>query len=61
MKRHKDHHKLTIEGAGPSTMGRCACGEVFLSDLGHGTPRQQVRAQHEKHLANMAWKDSFPK
>lgn len=61
MKRTADPHKLTIEGKGPSTMGRCACGTVFLSGLGRGTERQQVRAQHDKHLANMAWVESLPK
>lgn len=60
MSRHKpktDPHKLTFEGKGPSTMGRCACGTVFLSGLGSGTERQQVRTQHDKHLVNMARRD----
>ena len=60
-KSKADPHKLTFEGKGPSTMGRCACGTVFLSGLGHGTERQQVRAQHAKHLVNMAWRESLPK
>lgn len=60
-KRQGDPHKLTFEGRGPSTMGRCACGTVFLSGLGHGTERQQVRAQHAKHLVNVAWMESLPK
>lgn len=54
-------HKLTFEGKGPSTMGRCACGTVFLSGLGRATERQQVRAKHYKHLANVAWMESLPK
>lgn len=61
MKRKADPHKLTIEGKGPSTMGRCACDTVFLSGLGRGTERQQVRAQHAKHLVNVAWMESLPK
>jgi hypothetical protein len=56
-----DLHKLTFEGKRSSTMGRCACGEVFLSGLGRGTERQQVRTQHDKHLTNVAWMESFPK
>lgn len=42
-------------------MGRCACGTVFLSGLGRGTERQQVREQHAKHLANVAWMESLAK
>ena len=61
MKAKADSHKLTIEGKGPSTMGRCACGTVFLSGLGRGTERQQVRAKHAKHLVNMAWRESLLK
>ena len=56
-----DPHKLEFEGKGPSTMGRCACGTVFLPGLGHGTERQQVRTQHDKHHANVAWMESLPK
>lgn len=61
MKSKADPHKLTFEGQGPSTMWRCACGTVFLPGRGHGTERQQVRAQHDKHLVNMAWQESLPK
>jgi hypothetical protein len=61
MKHKTDPHKLTLEGKGPSTMGRCACGTVFLSGRGRGTERQQVREQHAKHLANVAWMESLPK
>lgn len=57
--RRADPHKLTLEGTGRATMGRCACGTVFLSGYGHGTERQQVRDQHAKHLVNMAWKESL--
>jgi hypothetical protein len=57
----RDPHKLTFEGKGPSTRGRCACGTVFLSGLGHGTERQQVRARHAKRLVNMAWQELLPK
>jgi len=56
----KDPHKLTFECKGPSTIGRCACGTVFLSGLGRGTERQQVRTQHDKRLANVAWAESSP-
>jgi hypothetical protein len=52
-----DPHKLTFEGKGPSTMG--ACGTVFLQGLGHGTEQQQVRAQHDKHLVNIAWMEDL--
>jgi hypothetical protein len=61
MKRKIDPHKLTFEGKCPSTMGRCACDTVFLSGRGHGTERQQVRAQHDKHLVKMARVESLPK
>jgi hypothetical protein len=61
MKSKADPHKLMIEGKGPSTMGRCACGTVFLSGLGRGTERQQVRDQHTRHLTNVAWMESLPK
>ena len=56
-----DPHRLAIEGNGPSTMGRCACGTVFLTGLGRGTERRQVHSQHDKHLANVAWMESLPK
>ncbi len=46
------HHKLKIEGSGPSTMGRCSCGTVILQK-GHGTPRQQVKREHDEHVKNM--------
>jgi hypothetical protein len=55
----KDEHKLKFEGVGPSTFGRCSCGEAFLPGLGRGTLRQQVRAQHAKHLAAIAYRDSY--
>jgi hypothetical protein len=61
MKSKTDPHKLTFEGKGPSTMGRCACGIVILQGLMSGTPRQQIRAQHIKHLASVAWMESIPK
>ena len=46
-------HQLTFEGTGSQVIGRCACGEAFLHGLRSGTPRQQIRAQHARHLENI--------
>lgn len=48
-------HRLRFEGSGNAVMGRCTgCDTVHLQGLGSGTPRQQIKAKHEKHLDNMA-------
>lgn len=48
-------HKLAFEGSTErDLMGRCRCGEVILQS-GHGTARQQIRANHRKHVENMLW------
>ena len=55
----KSGHKLSFDGTGPSLMGRCSCGEAFLPGLGRGTLRQQIKAEHEKHLLAVARADAL--
>jgi hypothetical protein len=46
-------HKLSFDGTDDrNLMGRCSCATVILQN-GHGTARQQIRANHKIHVSNM--------
>lgn len=56
-----ERERFWLPNTGEARWTARACGTVFLPGLGHGTERQQVRAQHAKHLVNVAWMESLPK